>query len=393
MKVLFLGAGNVGSNAAKQLSKSRPEVQIRIGDLYLESARRAAEAAGSGAEAVQVDVHDKDSLAAALRGVDIVLNTAGPFYRNADAIMEGAIAAGVHYIDINDDDDVAVRVLADEDLNSRAAEAGIRIVIGCGTTPGVSNVIARHSLDRLDVPSRVFVTMLLSFQAVRYYSPAVVDHMFHISTGDVTRYEGGNFTSVPGFGDEREVRGLAPYGTYLSYNAGHGETAMLGHSFPMLDEVSVRLAWVEQGASDRWRALIAAGLSSGEALEAGGVSPVKFLGALVGSDRQLPFFDDFGDEPMRNGCLVEVEGTRGGRRTTIKTLMNFVGSEDGQDPTSTAARIGVEALIDDRVTGTGVLTPEVCFEPADFLDHFVASPEVTLDQETFVVGSFPDPVA
>lgn len=191
MRVLFLGAGSVDTEAARQLSESRPDVQIRIGDLRLESAQGAAAGAGDQAEAVQVGVHDKASLDAALRDVDIVLNTAGPFYRNALPIVEAAIATRTDYVDINDDDDVAVRILNDANLDVRAKAAGVRIILGCGTTPGASNVIARQSMDQLDIAQRVIVTMLLSFQGIRDYTPAVLDHMFHITTGNVTRYEGG----------------------------------------------------------------------------------------------------------------------------------------------------------------------------------------------------------
>lgn len=164
---------------------------------------------------------------------------------------------------------------------------------------------------------------------------------------------------------------------------------MLGHSFPKLDEVSVRLAWVEDGANERWRALIEAGLASNDVLESAGVSPVDFLGALVASERELPFFDQGGE--VLNGAAVEVEGVRDGRQVRIHTLMNFVAAEGAMDPTSTAARIGVEALIDGRVTGTGVLTPEVCFEPTDFIDHFIQDPAVVLTQETSIAGEFPNP--
>lgn len=250
MRVLFLGAGNVGSNAALQLAQRRPDVHIRVGDLRLENAQRVAADAGSAAEAVQVDVHDRESLAAALADVDIVLNTAGPFYRNAVPIMEGAIAAKAHYIDVNDDDDVAVKVLADDGLRTRAAEAGVRMIIGCGTTPGVSNIIARHSMDQMDVASRVIVTMLLSFQTVRYYSPAVLDHMFHISTGEVTKYEDGGFKRVPGFGDEREIRGLPPYGTHKSYKRRSWRDRDAGPFVPQAGR-SLRAAGVGRGRRER----------------------------------------------------------------------------------------------------------------------------------------------
>ncbi|MGR6999327.1 hypothetical protein ACU686_16200 [Yinghuangia aomiensis] len=88
---------------------------------------------------------------------------------------------------------------------------------------------------------------------------------------------------------------------------------------------------------------------------------------------------------------MEVEGVRDGRQVRIHTLMNFVAAEGATDPTSTAARVGVEALIDGRVTGTAVLAPEVCFEPSDFIEHFIQDPAVVLTQKTSVAGEFPNP--
>ena len=81
-RVLLLGAGLVGSNAAKQLVRERPGLNLRIGDLRLENAERLACSLGEQIEAVQVDLHDQASLDAACADVDIILHLAGPYYRN-----------------------------------------------------------------------------------------------------------------------------------------------------------------------------------------------------------------------------------------------------------------------------------------------------------------------
>ena len=44
-------------------------------------------------------VDDPAAVAAALNGVDVLLNAAGPCIRTAAPLMRAAIAAGVHYLD------------------------------------------------------------------------------------------------------------------------------------------------------------------------------------------------------------------------------------------------------------------------------------------------------
>lgn len=162
---------------------------------------------------------------------------------------------------------------------------------------------------------------------------------------------------------------------------------MLGHSHPDLEEAGVRIAWVEDGANDRWRTLVDLGLSSSDMLEPAGISPVNFLGALLGSDQPLPFFEGDPSEAV-NGTVVEVEGIRDGKKVNIKTLMDFAKAQS--DPTSTAARLGVEALLDGQVTGDGVLTPEVGFDPASFIENFSRESHVALIQQTITVGRLTD---
>ena len=180
-RVLLLGAGLVGSNAAKQLVRERPGLNLRIGDLRLENAERLARSLGEQIEAVQVDLHDQASLDAACADVDIILHLAGPYYRNARPVMEAAIRHKIDYLDVTDDDDLGLEILDDKDLRARAEAAGVRLVMGCGHAPGLSNVMVRHMIDQLDTAKRAFVCIIMPIHIVPYFTPAVLDHMFAIS--------------------------------------------------------------------------------------------------------------------------------------------------------------------------------------------------------------------
>jgi short subunit dehydrogenase-like uncharacterized protein len=63
-------------------------------------AKLAALAAEIGAEYRLFSVDDLPAVQAALGDVGVLLNTAGPFMRTAEPLMQACIGAGVHYLDI-----------------------------------------------------------------------------------------------------------------------------------------------------------------------------------------------------------------------------------------------------------------------------------------------------
>ena len=85
-------------------------------------------------------------------GATLLLNTAA--YRINLAAMEAALAAGAHYIDLGGLYHVTREQLH---LDSRFREAGLLAVLGMGSTPGKTNVMAAHAVDppgRADRPDR-----------------------------------------------------------------------------------------------------------------------------------------------------------------------------------------------------------------------------------------------
>ena len=68
-------------------------------------------------------------LAAALAGVGLVLNAAGPFLHSAAPLAQACLAAGVHYLDFSNELQ-AFRTLCD--LDDQARQAGVTIMPGVG---------------------------------------------------------------------------------------------------------------------------------------------------------------------------------------------------------------------------------------------------------------------
>jgi short subunit dehydrogenase-like uncharacterized protein len=104
-----------------------------------------------------LNLDDPAALSAALDGVDLVLNAAGPFLHTAAPLAEACLAAGAHYLDIGNELQV---FLALYDLDQRAQRAGVAVIPGTGFGVVATNCLARYlsgavgGAQTLDVAAR-----------------------------------------------------------------------------------------------------------------------------------------------------------------------------------------------------------------------------------------------
>lgn len=90
-------------------------------------------------EFAPVDLDDSASLEEAMKDVDLVVHTAGPFQRADPQVLRAAIATKTAYMDVCDDLEYSEKC---KSLNVAAQDAGIAAVTTCGIYPGLSNVMA-----------------------------------------------------------------------------------------------------------------------------------------------------------------------------------------------------------------------------------------------------------
>ncbi len=98
----------------------------------------------------RIDANNGDSIHAALRSGDVVLDAAGPFYARSTALIEAAIEIGFDVVDLNDDLGYAESVLT---LKPRIAAAGIRVLSSASSVSAVSAAMVRYS--GIQLPTRV----------------------------------------------------------------------------------------------------------------------------------------------------------------------------------------------------------------------------------------------
>ncbi|MGJ6968542.1 saccharopine dehydrogenase NADP-binding domain-containing protein [Streptosporangium sp. G11] len=145
-----LGAsGAVGRAAVREL-RDLGHGALRLGGRRTDALRAVAaqELAGAG-DIVRTDVEDAASLAAFVRGCDVVLNCVGPTYRLRATVASAALAAGAHCVDVAGDDPAAEDLLADGD----PAREGRTVILSAGALPGLSAILprwlARQDLDEV----------------------------------------------------------------------------------------------------------------------------------------------------------------------------------------------------------------------------------------------------
>ncbi len=148
-----LGAGGIIAPAiVRDLAESAEVGDLLLLDLDVERAERAAaEHGGPRARAVEVDA--RAGMAGALDGVDVLVNSAS--YRvNLDA-MRACLEAGCHYVDLGG----LYWMTGDQlELSDEFEAAGLLALLGMGSSPGKTNVMAARAVRELgEAPRRVDV--------------------------------------------------------------------------------------------------------------------------------------------------------------------------------------------------------------------------------------------
>lgn len=162
MKVLLVGLGTVGEAIAR-LSAGRPWLeQMVLADDDLDRVREIAAEIGdeSSHPTERIDASDAGAVEGLARryGVDLVMNAVDP--RFVMPVFEGALAAGVHYMDMaisvsephpTEPYSTPGRMLGEDMFAMDAAwrESGRLALIGQGISPGLVQVFAAYAAKHL----------------------------------------------------------------------------------------------------------------------------------------------------------------------------------------------------------------------------------------------------
>lgn len=377
----------IGSSVARHVARAGGFSELTLADR--DETKAVALASELGARALYCDAQDPDSVKSAMTGADLVFNSVGPFHEHGLTAVRAAIEAGCHYVDVNDDCDLTARVMSDITLDQTARAAGLIVLSGIGSSPGLSNLMAASAANELDHVHALHLVKGVSF--VPNLSPATLRHMFHSLSGEVTQFLDGRHRSMPAWGDPQEYPLLPPFDQHHEFGyIGHSEAITLPRSVPGVRDVTTRFSWFEEPANKLYQGLAELGFldatqsgSSRSALEvtaellsvAGVEASVR--AASTGSARGTVWH-------------VRAEGDQRGRPASIVLEAQFLfserrdGASGGAELTAVPAAMAISQIMAGELTARGVVAPEECLDAEPFVREAFTKLGVPLDRRVFV---------
>ncbi|HEY3277087.1 MAG TPA: SDR family NAD(P)-dependent oxidoreductase [Syntrophorhabdaceae bacterium] len=358
MEALIIGGtGGMGQGVARDLIKQEQITRVVLGDINIDPERVQEKLkASKKISLIKVDVNDHAGMVKAIRGVDVVVNCAGPFYKTAVAVAKAAVEAKVNYIDICDDYE-ATDILFKSDIDKAAKEAGITVLTGMGSDPGTNNVIVKWYADQLD---RVDDVALYWVVSIAELAGAAWDHSLHMTLGKIPQYLDGSLQYVEG-GAEVETAGfLEPLGTCALRYVGHPQPLTIPKYIKGVKNVVIKGALIPGWVDELIKEQKETGFLGKEPIEVKGVKVTPYDLALKMWET-IPKGRDNG--PFASGLKVIVRGERQGMKVT------YTADIVGRMAPGTGLPAAIAALMLDarEITEKGVVAPEGCVEPKKFL--------------------------
>ncbi|MBT4506605.1 saccharopine dehydrogenase family protein [Desulfobacula sp.] len=362
MRALIIGGvGGMGQGVARDLIKQKQVEAVILADLYPDPERLSTKLReNKKTSLIKMDVNDHDLMVKAFKDVNVVINTAGPFYKTAVPVAKAAVEAKVNYIDICDDYE-GTEILFNSDIDYMAKKAGITVLTGMGSDPGTNNILVKWYADRMDKVDEIYLYWVVSIAEL---AGAAWDHSLHMTLGKIPQYIDGKLVYVEGGTEETPEQFLEPLGTCHVRYVGHPQPLTLPRYIKGVKNVIIKGAliplWVDELIQEQKKT----GLLGSEPIDIKGtkVSPYDMALKLW---ETIPEGRDNG--PQSSGLKVIVKGQKDGKKITYTADMV------GRMAPGTGLPASIASLMMDAgdVTIKGVVAPEGCIDPDKFLGAFL----------------------
>jgi len=362
MRALIIGGvGGMGQGVARDLIKQKQVEAVILADLYPDPERLSTKLReNKKTSLIKMDVNDHDLMVKAFKDVNVVINTAGPFYKTAVPVAKAAVEAKVNYIDICDDYE-GTEILFNSDIDYMAKKAGITVLTGMGSDPGTNNILVKWYADRMDKVDEIYLYWVVSIAEL---AGAAWDHSLHMTLGKIPQYIDGKLVYVEGGTEEVAEQFLEPLGTCHVRYVGHPQPLTLPRYIKGVKNVIIKGAliplWVDELIQEQKKT----GLLGSEPIDIKGtkVSPYDMALKLW---ETIPAGRDNG--PQSSGLKVIVKGQKDGKKITYTADMV------GRMAPGTGLPASIASLMMDAgdVTIKGVVAPEGCIDPDKFLGAFL----------------------
>lgn len=346
LQVAILGAGGTIAPAIVRDLAASDEVRgMSLLDIDRARAERVAEEHGAGkASADAVDATNVEELAGRLETADVLVNSAS--YRVNLEAMRACLDAGCHYLDLGGLYWLTLRQL---ELNLEFERAGLLGVLGIGSSPGKTNLMAVEALRVLGADGGGVDSIEVAAAGRdlggtsdgRLRLPYALQTLLDELTLEPIVLRDGRPEVLPPLTAGGSLDFGEPIGTSETIYTLHSELATFGPSFGCR-EASFRLS-------------LAGPL-------------LARLTALVGAsaDEVAAAATEAAPQSSETVSVHLIRATRDGRTVTVRAITRpYNGVGGSVNSTAAPAAAAVRLLARGSVTATGVLPPERCIEPGE----------------------------
>jgi saccharopine dehydrogenase (NAD+, L-lysine-forming) len=342
VRVAILGAaGTIAPAIVRDLAESEEAGELLLLDLDEAPARDVAEAHGGGKARIR-RVDARSGLADAIADCDVLVNAAS--YRINLEAMHACLEARCHYLDLGGLYWMTGRQL---EKHGEFERAGLLGLLGMGSSPGKTNVMAVKAVRELGEPPRRVDTIASGRDldppegfSVPYALRTLVDEL----TMPPVAVRDGRALELEPLADGGQVHLPEPIGEADTIHTLHSEVRTFPESFGC-QEASFRLS-LAPALLERLRELSGASEQEIEAAARSALPPSPHTVAA-----------HMVEAATENGRTVRV--------SAITRPMEEWGLGGGVVSTAAPAAAAVRLLARGTLTATGVMPPERCVEPDD----------------------------
>lgn len=337
-KILVLGTGAQGSTVAMKMDEEAKVDKIICADSDHKAVDELVKTLKK-AEGIYVDAADVKSIIKAAEGVDLIVN-ALPI-RFAPNVLDAALAVKANYQDFASTDVLdewwpkCIEIMYD-DYGKKFKEIGKMAIIGSGSAPGMMCVATKSSMREVDTCQDILMMVYEGVEAKRFlpfwWSPFtalsdMIDPTFALKDGVLVETEPHSLPVTRHFkGCEKEV-------TLVEH--AHDETVFMGLNkdthFKGVKNVNFKYGGVGIEFSTP---LYRAGLLNREEETFNGRTFIPFdvvLSHLPPAPKYRDEIQEILDEGLvkdEGAFVVEVTGTKDGKKVLVETYVNAPGCEE-----------------------------------------------------------------
>ena len=286
MKIIVIGgAGTMGQIIVQDLMECPDVQEILIADYNEEKAKFLARSFNnSRINGVFSNATQVDRMAAIMKGFDAVINAAQ--YDVNLNVMEACLKAECHYNDLGGMFHITRKQMG---LHNDFKRSGLTAVLGIGSAPGITNILARYAYDRLDEVEIVQIsnasTDLTDMKGIDVFNPPYsIRTIMEEYAFETVQFIDGEYKTLPPLSGAMEIYFPEPIGKRVCIHTLHSEPATIPDSFrgKGIKEVTWRLS-LEPDFEKKAAFLSFIGFSNVDPIEINGqkVIPREALAAVL----------------------------------------------------------------------------------------------------------------